>query len=984
MQRSRRLALVAVLTLVLVPAAARPKAGEDGSAGARKTASDVYIVRMLESPVVAYEGDVAGLRATKPRRGEKINPKHPDVVRYVRHLDARHDAVVGRAGGAKVYDYRYALNGFAARLTKAQLDTVRAEPGVLSVEKAVEVTADTATTPAFLGLTDPATGLWNSHGYLGEDIIIGVLDSGVWPESLSFSDRIGVGPNGQEGKLGYQQIPGWHGKCVPGEGFNASHCNQKLIGAQYFFEGRGISTVLPHEFLSPRDFNGHGTHTASTAGGNAGVPTNGAAVVFGAVNGIAPRARIAAYKVCWDNGAGGCGANTADSVAAIDQAVADGVDVINYSISGTQTNYLDAVEVAYLFAADAGVFVATSAGNSGPTAQTVAHISPWLASVAAGTHDRSGSATVTLGSGATFTGASLTLAAGPAPLVLSTSVGRSGVPANDVRLCFLGSLDPAKVAGNIVVCDRGVNARVEKSQAVRDASGVGMILANVSATESLNADLHFLPTVHVDATAGAAIKAYVAAEGVSASAALSQGVVNAEAPAPDVAAFSSRGPSRAGGGDILKPDFMLPGQDILAAVAPPGNGGKDFDLYSGTSMSSPHAAGVAALLKEAHPDWSPAAIRSAMATTASPFLVGPYSPFGAGSGHVAPNGAIDPGLVYDAGFGDYLSFLKGQGLITNDVPPLDASDLNQPSIAIGDLAGVQTVRRRVRNVSNTTSTYTAAIAPPAGFTVSVEPQSLVVAPGETRTFTATITRTTGPLNTYRFGSLTWNDGLHAVRSPIVVRAVGIAAPAAISAVGAGPASFGIKTGYAGPLAYAVRGLVPATATAATVVDDPTDNFDTANPDANQGITTHDVVVPAGSTYLRASLFDEETDGADDLDLYVYRLEADGTKTLVALSGGGTSAEEANLVNPPAAVYRVYVHGWQTDGPSANYTLFTWVLGSADAGNLAVTGPSTATIGGAATVNLSWTGLAPGTKYFGAILFRENATTHATTLVRIDP
>jgi subtilisin family serine protease len=452
-----------------------------------------------------------------------------------------------------------------------------------------------------------------------------------------------------------------------------------------------------------------------------------------------------------DNGAGGCGANTGDSVAAIDQAVADGVDVINYSISGTSTDYLDAVEVAYLFAADAGVFVAASAGNSGPTASTVAHISPWLASVAAGTHDRSGTGTVTLGNGAQHQGASLTPAVGSSPLISATDAGVAGAHPDLVRQCFSANpldgkpvLDPAKVAGKIVVCQRGgaspvpANARVDKSAAVKAAGGVGMILFNVAAN-SLNADLHSISTVHVDHVVGPTIDAYAKTAG--ATAALSQATVTRAAPAPDTASFSSRGPSRAGGGDILKPDFMLPGQDILASVAPPGNAGKDFDIYSGTSMSSPHVAGAAALLTQAHPDWSPAAMRSAMATTASTALVLAYNPFNAGSGHVRPNLMVNPGLVYDAGFDDYLAFLKGQKLCcaaTASIPALDASDLNQPSLAVGDLAG----------------------------------------------------------NTYRVGSLTWSDGTHSVRSPIVVRPVAIAASAELTLSGtSGATSYGIKTGY---------------------------------------------------------------------------------------------------------------------------------------------------------------------------------------------
>jgi hypothetical protein len=168
-----------------------------------------------------------------------------------------------------------------------------------------------------------------------------------------------------------------------------------------------------------------------------------------------------------------------------------------------------------------------------------------------------------------------------------------------------------------------------------------------------------------------------------------------------------------------------------------------------------------------------------------------------------------------------------------------------------------------------------------------------------------------------------------------------------------------------------------------VADDPTDNFDPATPTTNQGFTTHDIVVPAGTSALRASMFDEDTDGADDIDLYLYRVNADSSLTLVALSAGGTSAEQVQLVNPAEATYRLFVHGWQTDGPDANYSLHAWTLGAVDEGNMTVTGPATATTGGTGNVNLSWSGLAPDQRYFGAILYQEGATTHATTFVRID-
>ena len=981
--------VIAILVTTSVPAAAVVR--EEGSDQWIEPGSSSYIVQLAEPPVAGYEGGIAGFAATKPSPGTKLNAKDAKVQRYVAHLNKRHQDVAGAVGATKFYDYAYTVNGFAATLSGKQVAALRKRADVTSVEKDGLGRIDTATTPAFLGLSDPGTGLWaqlGGVGRAGEDVVVGVIDSGIWPEHPSFSDQTDLSdPEGNSGKrtLAYGPAPaGWSGSCQSGERFSQKDCSNKIIGARYYLSGFGHFGVIKSDFKSARDADGHGTHTASTAAGNHAVPATGAAAVFGTISGMAPRARIAAYKVCWNGDAGGC-ANS-DSVAAIDQAVADGVDVINFSISGTRTNYLDAVEVAYLFAAEAGVFVSTSAGNSGPTASTVAHISPWLASVAAGTHNRSLTATVTLGSGATFTGASSTSAVGPAPLVRSISVGRAGADATQVRLCYPGTLDAALAAGKIVQCDRGVIARTDKSAAVKEAGGVGMILTNTGPS-SLNADFHSVPTVHLSDTDRPAILSYITSAGASATASLGAAVLNVAAPAPAVASFSSRGPSIAGGGDILKPDFMAPGVDILAGVSPAHNGGKLFDLLSGTSMSSPHVAGIGALLKQAHPTWSPAALRSALATTAHQTTVGAYNPFNHGSGQIRPNNAVNPGLVYDAGFNDYRGFLRGQGLCrfcfgTSPATAIDASDLNQPSIAFGDLAGTQTVTRRVTNVGSAPATYTATVGAITGYTTSVSPSSITIAAGATQSFTVTVTRTTAPFGSYRFGSLTWSDGVHSVRSPLVVRSVPIAAPAAISgSTASGSVTYSVKFGYTGTFNAVPRGLVAATKTPGSVADDPNNNFIPTAPNTNQGFTMHTFVIPAGTKYARFSLFDTEIDGAHDLDMYVYK-GATGA-TLVASSEGGTSAEQVDIVNPVADTYRVYIHGWQTaGGGTANYTLFSWQVPTTSAGNLSVTAPASATNGASGSITASWSGLAAATRYLGLVTYDDGTTEHGRTVVSV--
>jgi subtilisin family serine protease len=979
----------AVLAMLLLAVSASGAPGD----GTAKT----YIVQMLQAPVVAYEGGEAGLAATKPAKGQKLDPSSAAVKTYAAHLVGQHDAVLQKVGGGtKVYDYTYSYNGFAAKLTDGQKAALAKQEGVLAVTEEELVTGDTSSTPEFLGLDAPG-GLWSQLGGptgdkkgvgAGEDIVIGIVDSGIWPESKSFSDR------DAKGKLIYQQLPGWHGKCTPGELFNASLCNQKLIGGQHFNASwggdAGIDAQRPWEFNSVRDYNGHGTHTASTAGGNHGVATTGPATVFGDVSGIAPRARIAAYKALWSTqDAAQASGFTGDLLAAIDQAVADGVDVINYSISGSRTNFADPVMISFLFAADAGVFVAASAGNNGPASSTVAHPSPWMTTVAAGTHNRDGRGSVTLGNGVTYTGASVATAVGPAPLVDSDGAGLATADADEAELCYPGTLDPAKVSGKIVLCLRGIIARVDKSRAVEMAGGVGMVLYN-DPDSSLNADFHFVPSVHVDRASGLAIKAYAAT--ASPTATINASTIVYDAPAPFTASFSSRGPLLAGGGDMLKPDVIAPGQDILAAVAPPGNAGRDFNLYSGTSMSSPHVAGLAALLKDRHPGWSPMAVKSALMTSAYDVLDGPNTHplviFRQGAGHVRPNSAADPGLVYDSSWNDWLAFLCGTTSAVNPASctalqtagySTDASDMNVASIAIGDLAGVQTVQRRVTNVGATAATYTASVTGMTGITTTVTPSSLSLNPGETKSFTVSFTRTTAPLNVYTFeasaGQLTWSDGTHTVRSPIVVRPVALAAPAQVTGTG-GPISYGITFGYDGPFSATARGLVPAVTEARTVVDDPTDSTcSLSSPNAQ----IHTVAVPAGTTYARFSLFDAFTDGNDDLDLCVFN--AAGAN--VGSSGTGTSAEEVNLLNPAAGDYRVVVQGWGTDGPDAQYTLFHWLLGSTAAGNMTVTAPMTATTGGTGTVELAFSGLAPATKYLGSVAYGGVAGLPNPTIVRVD-
>jgi len=953
-----------------------------------KTASgdNVWIVELADRPVTAYDGSIKGFKATKVKKNQKIDPNSPEVVKYKSYLTSKQDAVLQSVGaGNKLHGYGYVFNGFSARLSAKQAQDLAAMPGVLAVNKDEARSLDTSTTPDFLGLTEPG-GAWSAA--LGENVIIGIVDGGIWPEHPSFSDRTGSNGNGsKDGKLDYQQIPGWHGKCVPGENFNASDCNQKLIGARYYNSGwggnAGIDAQLPHEYNSPRDCGGHGTHTASTAGGNANVTITGAASVLGSISGIAPRARIAAYKVCWETGTGGSCFNS-DSVAAIDQAVADGVDVINFSISGSRTSFRDPVEIAFLYAADAGVFVAASAGNSGPTISTVAHPGPWLTTVAASTHDRNYDATLTLDDGRSYTGASINQTfLGLTPVIYAADAVMAGGDTTAATLCFSSldggnALDPDLVSGKIVLCDRGITARTNKSLAVQEAGGVGMILANVSPS-TLNGDIHSVPSIHVDQIVRAELLAAVAGNPGTVEAQIG---VSYFAPldAPFTAGFSSRGPLLAGAGDVLKPDLTSPGVDIMAGVAPPGNGGELFASYQGTSMSSPHIAGLAALMKELHPDWSPMAIKSALMTTAYDVKDNVSTAnriFRQGAGHIMPNSALDPGVVYDSGYTDWLNFICGTqpGSFCSSFNAIDPSDLNQASIAIGAMAGVQTVTRKLTNVSGNMLTLNASVSELTGLTVSVSPSTLTLDVGETKEFEVTFSNVSANLNAYTGGFLTWSGDGYTARSPIVVRPVALAAPAEFNASAEG-ASFPVSFGYTGAFAAAARGLVPAQMFDGTVDQDPDQTF---SPNDPSGTTLLRVTVPAGTTYVRFALFDTDVAPGSDVDLYVYRPNA----TFAGSSGNGGSDEQVNDTAPVAGDYYVFMHGWGLPAGTSAFKLYSWAIGNTDAGNMVISAPANAVLGVTDHLSLSFNGLAPSSRYLGSIVYSGAAGMPAPTSISVE-
>ncbi|XP_073002951.1 subtilisin-like protease SBT5.3 [Typha latifolia] len=700
-----------------------------------------------------------------------------------------------KARDAIVYSYTKNINGFAAILEEEEARELAKHPGVVSVFENKLSKLHTTHSWEFLAVEMANKyPIWTNAKF-GADVIIANLDTGVWPESKSFSDE-GIGPVPKR----------WRGYCENNTRAGVP-CNRKLIGARYF--NKGIRSWYPNITLSntARDVDGHGSHTLSTAAGRF-VP---GAQMFGAANGTAkggsPDARVATYKVCW---ADSCA--DADILAGFEAAIHDGVDVISVSLGVDplfmSSNYLeDSVALGSLHATARGITVVCSAGNSGPDLSTVTNYAPWVTTVGASTTDREFVTYLTLGEKKQIKGTSLQQKVLPQnklyPLINAFDAPAANVPAEIAGWCNASSLDHRKVNGKIVICKRGGEiSRLEKGMAVLQAGGVGMILVNDDESGStLIADPHILPSTMISYRDGFVLASYMN-QTKHPLGSISPGVTKVgKKPAPMMAEFSSQGPSFLSP-EILKPDITAPGVEILAAfteaISPTGT---DFDkrrvpyaLMSGTSMACPHVSGVSGLLKVIHPDWSPAAIRSAIMTTArtrdntgasiKDHAKVKATPFATGSGYLRPNRAVNPGLVYDTTFADYLNFLCTLGYNSSALRNLThesftcpskhvrLEDLNYPSISVPTLNGSLTVTRTVKNVGQP-GLYKATVVAPFGITVAVNPTILKFDKvGEEKVFKVSFkTQKERSGRGFVFGRLTWSDGKHFVRSPLVVNAI---------------------------------------------------------------------------------------------------------------------------------------------------------------------------------------------------------------------
>ncbi|CAN0909596.1 unnamed protein product [Linum grandiflorum] len=678
------------------------------------------------------------------------------------HTNILHQAL-GRddAADSIVYSYRKSFNGFAAMLTADEVQKLTRMEGVVSVFPSGKKELHTTKSWSYVGLHEqverrPTEG----------EIIVGVLDSGIWPESESFSDE-GFGPPPQK----------WKGTCT-GSNFT---CNNKIIGARYY---KSTGNLVGNEVKSPRDTNGHGSHTASIAAGNLVSKASMKGLGKGTARGAVPSARIAVYKVCWSNGC-----QEADILAAFDDAISDGVDLISVSIGGSYAidYFKDSIAIGSFHAMKKGILTSQSAGNSGPGPGTVDSVAPWALSVAAATIDRKYVTKVKLGNGNSFEGASINtvdlsnkmypvIYGGNAPNVtghFNTSSSKD---------CISDSLNKAKVKGHIVLCDS-----VNTGQSPSAAKAVGSIML---AQEDQAVAFNF--PVPSSVVSGPDISRYVT-ETRNPKATIFRTVEKKSEAASFVVGFSSRGPNVILP-DLLKPDIAAPGVDILGAYSEANTvtgtiGDKrvvSYNIISGTSMACPHATGAAAYIKSFHPKWSPAALRSALMTTATKLkpASNPEAEFAYGSGLINLDRAVDPGLIYDARERDYIELLCGQGyngteirLITGEhvdcskVDKLSVWNLNYPSFTVSGKPGTTVkgvFRRTVTNVGNSHSKYKAKVIKSSEeLTMKVNPEFLhFESVGQKLSFRVTVEvklKQSGIVS----GALIWSDGSHDVRSPVI-------------------------------------------------------------------------------------------------------------------------------------------------------------------------------------------------------------------------
>lgn len=855
----------------------------------------LVILQMAGEPVAGYDGGVPGYAATKSASGDRLDPGSPAASRYESYLLAQQEdalAEVGLGQDDLVDQFTTAFNGVAVEATPAQVRDLVLAGAVTGSWENETLYTQTISTPEELGLAGP-DGAWEEWfggaDDAGAGVIVGVIDSGIVPENPSFAPRPGM------------SVPErWRGTCETSEGPTGFACNTKIIGARTYGEAYG--NLLPsNEVPTPRDVNGHGSHTAGTAAGNADIPMAVDGVDVGVGSGIAPGAQIAVYKAAWGAEGGG---TLAGIVAAIDDATADGVDVINFSIGASITEQVSPHGLALLGAAEAGVFVSAAAGNAGGGGEgTVENAYPWITTVGATTTARPSVKTLTFGD-RTLQGNGF--GEGVSGPVITGF--RALVPGRQVDLidgCAPGTLVEDLVRGSVMVCEDQGNPFVV-SEYLTDLGAVGVVFFKSRGAGLPGYAIGYPGIPAIGLSSSSAGQFYSWANANTGAEVEISAVSETPAVSPELAWFSSLGPSRINKGALIKPDVVAPGVDIVAPFAP---GPDDFLGISGTSMAAPHVAGLGALLRSANPDWSPARIRSALVTTAQNANTegGPIERVGTaqtsdgvGAGMVRPAAAFDPGLVYEASSEDWQQYL----CVTRPVPgsdcpavPAPVSDLNEPAIAVRGLGLERVVPRTVTDATGEGGTWTAEVEHDEQIDVTVEPSTLTLEPGGSASFEVTITSLDrGDFLEPRRGTLTWVNGDTRVSSPIVAETSTLDLPEVVNGQDTtGSVTYPVGVGVDGSYETNTSPLVPI-----------------RKSNAGNGIVEYDFTNTRGPAYARFETRAEDYPAGVDIDLLL--VVSDGLN-LEFVAASQTRGSDEVIIAPGLRSDRAYTLVVVSDTPS---------------------------------------------------------------------
>ncbi|MEP1122297.1 MAG: S8 family serine peptidase [Ilumatobacter sp.] len=911
-----------------------------------------YLIRLTEAPVPAYRGGRAGLPSTAPRSGQQLDPEAPAAQRYVDFLEeaqAEFITQLERSAGRDVdvkFTYQYAVNGLAVELTADEAREISTNPNVLSIAPDQIRELQTDVGPEQINADEvwnAATDLGLPADYLGEGIVIGTIDSGISPFNESFAD---VGDDGydHDNPLGAGNYLGVCDSTPGNPVFDPDFpCNDKLIGA-WVFDDLNETAI---------DNDGHGSHTAGTSGGNVvtGVTVDGAPGTFD-ISGVAPHANVISYLGCCSVGG---------LTASIDQAIEDQVDVINYSIGSSAPSDLwnDFDAIGFLNARAAGIFVATSNGNDGPGVATTGSPAdaPWITSVGASTHTRRNGNVLT----------DLTSSSGTLPDISGTGVTAAlpvSTPLVDAaefgdEFCEDATGNETAFTGAIVICTRGVNGRVEKSQNVADQGAVGFVLVNDLLNNlSLLGDQYVIPGVFISNTDGVTLRDWLAV-GADHAAAI-QGTVFEYGPefADIMSSFSSRGPNRAV--DTIVPSVSAPGVDVLAALTDleDPTGGDVHAFLSGTSMASPHVAGAGALMTQIRPEWSPAEMQSALMTSAFTGVLShdlsPGTPFDQGSGRVDVAAAVSVGLLFDETFENYDASNPAEGG--------DPKTLNLASFANSQCL-VQCTWERTATVPDNAIgagpiadgvTWDATWSTDAGLDLGVVLSPATVSPGDTMSITVDADVAGADVGTTYFGRITLTPSdasIPTVTMPVAVVPSSGVLPDSIDIETRRDAGSQVVSGVESievvDFQGSVNGLVEGAQVTESLLEDPT-NDDPYDVLTDVYVTTIDV--PAGANSLVVETIAAEM---PDADLFVGSGTTPSLATEECASTTGSAIEYCAIDDPAAGPWWVVVQNWDgTDDQPDSFTLSYGVV-EGDLGNATIVGPAPTPTGEPYDMTVTW-------------------------------